>query len=180
MNKTQQKILYAAFDVFAQDFSAPLDKVAETAGVTRMTLHRYYNNRNALVEATGLEVIHLGNRIIEEAIEGYDHPREQLQAIVMQAAQMGERFHFLMHASEEMGHEGFDSLIQELDARMIEIIEALREEGLINKEMPNAWILHLYGGVLTAAWCSLRDGTVAPSDIPALAWGSFSQGIFVN
>ena len=30
MNKTQKKILDAAFDILAQDFSAPLDKVARS------------------------------------------------------------------------------------------------------------------------------------------------------
>lgn len=180
MNKTQKKILNAAFDILAQDFSAPLDRIAEAAGVTRMTLHRYFNSRDTLLEATGLEMIRFSNCIIDEAIAQHDHPREQLQAIVMQASQMGERFHFLMHASEEIDYEVFGPLIQKLDDRMTEIIEALREEGLIQKGIPNAWLLHFYGGVLTAAWSSSREGTVAPRDIPMLAWQSFSQGVFTN
>ena len=180
MNKTQKKILNAAFDVLAQDFSAPLDKIAEAAGVTRMTLHRYFNSRDALLEATGFEMIRFSNRMIDEAIARYNHPREQLQEIVLQASQMGERFHFLMHASEEIDYEVFGPLMQKLEDRMTEIIEVLREEGLIKKGVPNAWLLHLYYGVLTAAWSALRDGTVAPRDIPMLAWQSFSQGVFAN
>ncbi len=179
MNKTQEKILNAAFDVLAQDFSAPLDKIADTAGVTRMTLHRYYSSRDALLEATGLEIIRLGNHIIDEAIAQHEHPREQLKAIVMQATQMGERIHFLIHASEEMDYETFAPMVQQMDDRMIEIIEALRTDGFIKKNVPNAWILHLYGGIMTAAWSSLRDGAVAPRDIPTLAWQSFAQGVFV-
>ena len=180
MNKTRKRILNAAFDILAQDFSAPLDKIAEAADVTRMTLHRYFNSRDALVEATGLEMIRISNRIIDEAIALHTHPHEQLQEIVMQASKMGERFHFLMHASEEINYESFDPQIQKLDDRMTKIIEALRAEGLIQKGVPNAWILHFYGGVLTAAWSSSREGTVAPRDIPMLAWQSFSQGVFTN
>ncbi len=180
MNKTQKKILNAAFDVLAQDFSAPLDKIAESAGVTRMTLHRYYNSRDALLEATGLEMIHMSNRIIDEAIAAHDHPREQFKAIVMQASQMGERFHFFMHASEEIDQAAFGPLIQGLDDRMMEILERLREKGLIKKGVPNAWILHLYGGILTAAWSSSRDGAVAPRDIPLLAWQALAHSIFIE
>ena len=180
MNKTQKKVLNAAFQVLAQDFSAPLDKIAEAAGVTRMTLHRYYNSRDALLEATGLEMISLSNRIIDEATTQHDQPGEQLKAIVMQASQMGERFHFLMHAAEEIDYEMFGPMIQGLDDKMIGIIEALRNEGSIKKNIPNAWILHFYGGILTAAWSSLRDGAVAPRDIPNLAWQSFTQGIFIE
>lgn len=180
MNKTEAKILNAAFDILAQDLSAPLDKIADAAGVTRMTLHRYFNGRDALLEATGLEMIRLGNQIIDDALAKYESPREQLKEIVMQASQMGERFHFLTHAAEEMEHQAFGPHIEALDKRMTELIEQLREEGLIQKGMPNAWILHLYGGVLTAAWSSLRDGAVAPREIPLLAWQSFTQGIFVD
>ena len=180
MNKTKKKILNAAFDVLAQDFSAPLDKIAESAGVTRMTLHRYFNNRDILLEAMGLEIVRLSNHIIDEAVTQHTRPHEQLQAIVMQASQMGERFHFLTHASEEIDYETFGPMVQELDKRMTEIIEALRAEGAIKKGVPNAWILHLYGGIMTAAWSSSRDGVVAPRDIPTLAWESFTQGVFVD
>ncbi|MEM7131774.1 MAG: TetR/AcrR family transcriptional regulator [Chloroflexota bacterium] len=178
MNKTEKKILDAAFDILAQDLSAPLDKVAEAAGVTRNTLHRYFNSRDALLEATGLEMIRLSNQIIDEAVAKTDSADEQLKEIVMKASQMGERFHFLMHASEEMDQEAIGPLIQQLDMRMVKIIEALREQGLIQKDVPNAWILHFYGGVLTAAWSSLREGAVAPRDIPLLTWKTFTQGIF--
>ena len=180
MNKTQIKILNAAFEVLAQDFSAPLDRIAETAGVTRMTLHRYFNSRDALLEATGLEMIGLSNGIIDEAIARHADPRQQLQEIIMQAAQMGERFHFLMHASEAMDYAVIGPSIEALDDRMTEIFEALRGEGLIRNDLPTPWLLHLYGGIMTAAWSSTRDGAVAPRDIPMLAWQSFAQGVFVE
>ena len=180
MNKTQKKILDAAFTVLAQDFSAPLDKIAETAGVTRMTLHRYYNGRSALLEATVLEMIRQSNQIIDDALTQHEQPREQLRAIVMQASQMGERFHFLMHASEEIAYDTLEPLVQGLDNRMIELFDALRAEGLIRKEVPNAWILHLYGGIMTAVWSASHSGSVAPREIPKLAWDSFAHGFFVD
>ena len=179
MNKTKKKILDAAFDILAQDFSAPLDKVAEAAGITRMTLHRYFNSRDLLLEKTGLEMIRLSNQIIDDALASHVTPKEQLKMIVMSAAHQGERFHFLMHAAGEMDDDLIGPHIQRLDSRMIEILDALRDEGLIKREMPNAWLLHLYGGVMTAAWSSQRDGAVAPRDIPQLAWESFMTGIFV-
>ena len=176
MNKTQIKIINAAFEVLSQDISAPLEKIADTAGVTRMTLHRYYNGRQALLEATSFEMIRLGNQIIDSAIDQHDHPYEQLKAIVMEASQMGERFHFLMHVHEEIDYALLGQKVQELDDKMVEIFEALREQNLIRKDMPNSWLLHLYGGIMTAAWSSLREGVVARKAIPILAWQSFEQG----
>ena len=82
-----------------------------------MTLHRYFNSRDALLEATGLEMIGLSNGIIDEAIARHADPRRQLQEIIMQAAQMGERFHFLMHASEAMDYAVIGPSIEALDDR---------------------------------------------------------------
>ena len=180
MNKTQKKILDAAFEVLAQDISAPLERVAEQAGVTRMTLHRYYAGREILVEATVLEMIRLSNQIIDDALEQNDRPIDQLKAIITSASQMGERFHFLMHANEIVDEQIIDSNVAELDGKMIKIFDQLRDEKLIEQDVPNAWLLHLYGGVMTAAWSSLNEGAVAQRDVPKLAWRSFSKGILQN
>lgn len=180
MNKTQKKILDAAFEVLAQDISAPLERVAEQAGVTRMTLHRYYAGREILVKATVLEMIRLSNQIIDDAVEENDRPLDQLRSIIMSASQMGERFHFLMHAHEIIDAQILESSVSELDRKMIGIFDQLREERLIEQDVPNAWLLHLYGGVMTAAWSSLNEGAVAQRDVPQLAWRSFSRGILQN
>ena len=178
MNKTQKKILEAAFEVLAQDISAPLERVAEQAGVTRMTLHRYYAGREILIEATVMEMIRISNQIIDVAVEQNDQPVDQLKAIIMSASQMGERFHFLMHAHEIVDEQILDSSVAELNGKMNEIFDQLREEKLIDPDVPNAWLLHLYGGVMTAAWSSLNEGAVAQRDVPKLAWRSFTKGVF--
>lgn len=48
---TQQRIIDAAIIVFNEDFSAPLEKVAEQADVTRRTLHRYFKHRTQLLKS---------------------------------------------------------------------------------------------------------------------------------
>ena len=180
MNKTQKKILDAAFEILAQDISAPLERVAEQAGVTRMTLHRYYPGREALVEATVLEMIRLSNQIIDDAVSQHDQPIDQLQAIVMAASQMGDRFHFLMHAHDVVDAKLLDVSVAELDRKMIVIFDQMRAEKQIDSSLPNAWLLHLYGGVMTAAWSALNEGGVAPRDVPQLAWRSFSNGVLLT
>ncbi|MEJ7658919.1 MAG: helix-turn-helix domain-containing protein [Hymenobacter sp.] len=49
MPDTQQHIVEAAIRVFNEDYSAPLEKVAERAGVTRRTLHRHFAGRDELL-----------------------------------------------------------------------------------------------------------------------------------
>lgn len=180
MNKTQRNILNAAFEVLAQDFSAPLEKIADTAGVTRATLHRYYNNREALMEATGLELYRLTKAIIEEATAAYDTPHQQLQAVIMKSAEMGEHFHFLMHAVEHDDHEQHYPKFQEVEQQLTAVIEAVRQEGLIREDVPTPWMIHLYYGIMSASWRALSEGGVAPKRIPELAWQSFTSGLLAN
>ena len=180
MNKTQRNILNAAFEVLAQDFSAPLEKIADAAGVTRATLHRYYNNREALMEATGLELFRLTEEIVDEATTSHDEPRQQLKAVIMKSAAMGDRFHFLMHAMEHDDHEQHYPKFQEVEERIANLIEAVRQDGLIRSDIPTAWIIHVYYGIMSASWSALSEGNVAPKQVPDLAWQSFTSGVFLN
>ena len=151
MSNTRQKIIDAAFDVFAKDLSAPLEKVADAADISRMTLHRYFKTRQDLLEAMWLEFIDWGNQIIDESMAQYNQPRDQLQAIVMRSAEMGDRFHFLMHASEEIDHETHQAQAQEMEDKMMRLVNVLRSNRLLKEDLPTAWIMHLYDGVLTAS-----------------------------
>lgn len=178
MNKTQRNILNAAFEVLAQDFSAPLEKIAETAGVTRATVHRYYNSRETLMEATGLELFRLTKEIVAQATAAYDTPAQQLKAVIMKSAEMGERFHFLMHAMEHNDHEQHYPKFQEVEQQLTALIEAVRHDGLIRPEIPTPWIIHIYYGIMSASWRALSEGGVAPKRVPELAWESFTAGLF--
>lgn len=180
MNKTQRNILNAAFEVLGQDFSAPLEKIAETAGVTRATLHRYYNNRETLLEATGLELLRLTKEIINKAAASYDNPSQQLKAVITKSAEMGEHFHFLMHAVEHDNHEQHYPKFQEVEQQLANLIERVRQDGFIRSDVPTSWVIHVYYGIMSAAWRALSEGGVAPKRIPDLAWQSFTSGLFVE
>ncbi len=42
LSETKNRIIQSAIEVFNKDFSAPLQKVADNANITRRTLHRYF------------------------------------------------------------------------------------------------------------------------------------------
>jgi len=180
MNKTQRNILNAAFEILAQDFSAPLEKIAELAGVTRVTLHRYYSTRESLMEATGIELCRLTKQIIEDAKAAHDNPRDRLKNVIMTSAEMGERFHFLMHAMEHDDHEQHYPKFQEVEQLLADLIETVRAEGFIREDVPTPWIVHIYYGIMSSSWRALHQGNVAPNRIPELAWQSFTSGLFVD
>lgn len=178
MNKTQHNILNAAFEVLAQDFSAPLEKIAERAGVTRATLHRYYNSREALMEAASIELCRLTKAVIDEAAASHDTALQQLKAVVMKSAELGTHYHFLMHAMEHDNQH--DPKFQYVEQQLANLIDAVRQNGLIRPDIPTPWIIHVYYGIMSASWRALKDGGVAPKQIPELAWQTFASGLLVD
>ncbi|MEJ2860731.1 TetR/AcrR family transcriptional regulator [Actinomycetospora flava] len=49
--RSTARILEAAEDVLADDAAAPLERIADAAGVARATLHRRFSSRGALIDA---------------------------------------------------------------------------------------------------------------------------------
>ena len=56
MKDTEQSIIEAAILIFNEDLSAPLEKVADQAQVTRRTLHRYFKDRKELMDKCHKEI----------------------------------------------------------------------------------------------------------------------------
>jgi AcrR family transcriptional regulator len=176
MNRTEQAILRAATEVLGQDPSATINRVAEVAGVSRMTLHRYFNSRQALVEGAFKELIRKAKVVVEEAMAASDDPIVQLETMLKGDTQLGD-FSYL----QRLWNEPLDPMIvregEALNASLNALFETLRADGAIEATLPISWLNHLYFSVLSAAWQAYRDGSVAPNDIPELAWRSFSGGV---
>ncbi|MFD8932486.1 TetR/AcrR family transcriptional regulator, partial [Streptomyces mirabilis] len=65
--RSVRAILEAAEQVFAQDAGASMEQVAEAAGLTRITVHRRFANRQALLEALAVSAKQQLVDAIEEA-----------------------------------------------------------------------------------------------------------------
>ncbi|WP_347860875.1 TetR/AcrR family transcriptional regulator [Salimicrobium sp. PL1-032A] len=177
MNKTEQRIIDVAIDVLAKDERASMEMIAEQAGVSRMTIHRYFKNRELLFTSIHEELIGQTLAIFREATGKYDSPRDQIEAIIRKGA--GQRgFHLLFreHAHHE-DHDPRTCKFSEVNRELMTLIGKLREAGDIDASVPDAWVFHTYDSVLLTAWETMHNGTVAPKDIPALTWRTFARGV---
>jgi AcrR family transcriptional regulator len=176
MNRTERAILNAAATVLGQDPSATMTRVAEEAGVSRMTLHRYFGNRRALIEGAFHELIRKANLVVDEAMTASDDPSAQLEHMLKGDTQLGD-FSFLQQLWNEQLDPSILSEGESLNAVLNTLFDTLKAEGAIAPHLSTSWLNHLYFAVLGAAWQAQRDGSVAPNDLPELAWASFSHGV---
>jgi AcrR family transcriptional regulator len=175
---TKQRILNAAIELLSRDASALIEAIAEAASVSRMTLHRYFSSRKALIEAASMEALVYAGRMIDAAIEAHPDPLDQLEAIVKGAAMMGGRFNFVVLDQEIFEREPLKPHVDALETKVGVILDALRADGRLKPGFANPWLICLIDGLLTTAFNVHRQGTVAPKEIPDLVWRSLTGGVF--
>lgn len=177
MNKTQTTIVNVAIDVLSKDEGASMETIAEQAGVSRMTIHRYFKNRERLFASIHEVLIERTLAIFNESMETIEDPLEQMESIIKtNAGQNGFHLLFREHGHHEE-HDPETCKFSKVNKELYALIGRLRDAGHIDASMPDAWVFHMYDGVLLTAWESMHNGTVAPKEIPALAWRTFEKGV---
>ncbi|CAM2070750.1 TetR/AcrR family transcriptional regulator [Sulfidibacter corallicola] len=179
MASTRDRIVEAAIAALARDPAASMAAIAESAGVSRMTIHRQFKNREILIAAIQDALAERSLAIVDEAEQNHEDPRDQLREIVELCASRSNGFQLLMEgAHDHAEHDRETCRFGEMNRKIRAMIQALQERGEIQPDLPIDWVSHSFDGVLFIAWECLRHGSVAPRDIPSLAWRTFSQGVF--
>jgi AcrR family transcriptional regulator len=183
MQNTQQLILDAAISVFNEDYSAPLEKVAERAAVTRRTLHRYFAGRDELLASCEQEMRRSCNQAIKEALDSSDNPLTQLENMLYGCVDCGAKYSFFSKLHTRSGHQhaahsNADCAEYEaVQSRYRSIIAQLQAQGVISPLLTLEWVTMLFQGVISATIKGDATGAVARNSLKQFAWFSFSRGI---
>ncbi|MGA9466611.1 MAG: TetR/AcrR family transcriptional regulator [Exiguobacterium marinum] len=177
MNKTQINIVNIAIDVLSRNESASMETIAEQANVSRMTIHRYFKSRERLFSSIHEVLIERTLVIFNESMDKFEDPLVQMESIIRtNAGNHGFHLLFREHGNHEE-HDPETCKFSKVNEVLYALIGRLRDAGHINSSIPDAWVFHMYDGVLLMAWEALHNGTVAPREIPDLAWNTFKKGL---
>ncbi|GAB2703517.1 hypothetical protein GCM10027037_31680 [Mucilaginibacter koreensis] len=179
---TASKIISSAINILNQDYSASLETIAAEAGVTRRTLHRYFTDRNHLLESCMKEIQQACRQQMLGVLNNNDAPLMQLKKMLYAGIDCGSKYTFLhkihQHPGHQHAHENSDCRqYDELNERFFKLIHSLKKDGHINTELTTGWILALFTGVISATVNATVTGAVAVNDRKDFAWFSFSKGI---
>ncbi|GAB3937698.1 TetR/AcrR family transcriptional regulator [Mucilaginibacter myungsuensis] len=179
---TDQLIVDAAIATFDSDPSAPLEQVAERAGVTRRTLHRYFKDRAELLTACETTMQDRCLEAIKAALHNHSAPMAQLEQVLYALIDCGSKYTFLKKKHEYRHHQHASgntncNTYDRITGMWQGVIILLQNLGQIDKELPSAWIFQCFTGMIGTAVTALQSGDIAVNDIKKLAWGSFSKSI---
>ncbi|KAA2224008.1 TetR/AcrR family transcriptional regulator [Chryseobacterium sediminis] len=181
---TQQKIINTAISVFNEDFSATFEEIAVRCNLNRRTLHRYFKNRNELLEACNANMMKAWEEAAINAFNSSTNPLIQLENLLYAGIDSGTKYAFLIKLNEV--EPAYTTKISKdyLKTRndIFSAIIILQKEQLIDNELPLAWIRILFTSTITATITAYRSGDIAANEVKKLAWNSFSRsiGLVVN
>lgn len=182
MQDTRQKIVDAAILIFNDDPSAPLEKVAEKASVTRRTLHRYFSDRSKLLAVCSKDIRKRCSEAMAAVLDSPDTPLAQLEQLLYAAIDCGAKYAFFhkLHSSEGHQHHGSDDDCAAYDAlhqRFLQFIMRLQDGDIITRSVTPSWVHAFFAGVVNTALRVDGAGQVAKQSQKQFAWFSFSKGI---
>lgn len=182
MKDTEQSIIEAAILIFNEDLSAPLEKVADQAQLTRRTLHRYFKDRKELMDKCQKEIRKACEIAMTNAYNASENPLERLEAMFYAGLDCGSKNTFLhkLHTLHDHKHQAANEECSEYD-HTFELwkgnLQVLLTKGIINQGMTVDWIHHFFQSVVTVFINSQQKGSLDRAAARQLAWFSFSKGI---
>ena len=176
---TQQRIIDTAISVFNENFSATFEEIAVRCSLNRRTLHRYFKNRNELLQACNTNMMNAWEDAAIKAFKSSANPLIQLQNLLYAGIDSGTKYAFLIKLNEVEPTYTSEVSKDYLKVRndIFSTILTLQKEQLIDGQLPLAWIRIMFTSVITATITAYRSGDIAPNEIKKLAWDSFSRSI---
>lgn len=176
---TSPNLVDAVALVLARQPGASLNEIAESAGVSRTTLHRAFGNRDALVERVAEHVLADCAQLFDSA--GIDDApvREAFDRLLDQTLPLA-RAHALLFADEVYRVPRLVEEIKAQDARFERFVVRGQEKGVLRRELPPRWLVYSIGAQFAAMWWAIEDGFVGSRDAARLIRATVLGGIAVS
>jgi AcrR family transcriptional regulator len=179
---SDQQILQVAIEVLSGDFSAPLDVIADKAGINRRTLYRRYKDRDQLILACKKEMMLICKAAMNLAYNSDRQPLKQLERMLYAGIDCNYKYAFLNNLQQREQPKLFNDhdkndLNDNVKVKWRELIIALQKEGVVNKEITIHWVFFLFDGMISTTITAMESGDVAINDIKRYAWYSFARSI---
>jgi AcrR family transcriptional regulator len=179
-SRTRGAILAAAASVLARDRAATLPDIAEAAGVGRTTLHRYFPDRESLIEAAVEDSIQAIYQSVAEAALHQGPSMDAMRRAVAAMVAVGDRLMFVFGDPRLLqGYRAPDGVVPPSDP-VLDLIERGQAEGAFDPEVSASWIQHVLW-VLVYRGCEDADsGELSRHGVTATVIRTLENGIHVR
>uniref|UniRef100_Q31G27 Transcriptional regulator, TetR family n=1 Tax=Hydrogenovibrio crunogenus (strain DSM 25203 / XCL-2) TaxID=317025 RepID=Q31G27_HYDCU len=179
LKNTYENIINAAVCVWNEDYSAPLKSIAKEAGISRMTLHRHFCGRDAILLAIVEDFIEKIVLVLNQAEKDQDEPVQQMECLVKNTHRLIEDYNFLFDLFEQKGRP--EDLVERFK-RFEDLFEAffvtIQAKGVIKPTIDFRWANALFEGVMKSGFRMKQKGFDQDVDLAAMIWDAYQSAIF--
>ena len=176
-NRTRGAILAAAASVLARDRTATLSDIAEASGVGRTTLHRYFPDRESLIEAAVKDSIQAIQQSVTEAVLDQGPPLDAMRRAVAAMVAVGDRLMFVFGDPRVLEGYGAGSGAAPPDDPVIDLIRRGQAEGVFDPEVSASWIQHVLWVLVYRGCEDANRGEIPRHGITAIVIRTLENGI---
>ncbi|MDG9709623.1 TetR/AcrR family transcriptional regulator [Streptomyces sp. DH10] len=149
--RSVRAILEAAERVLAQDAGASMEQIAEAAGLTRITVHRRFASRQALLEALAVSAKQQIIDAIEEARPNSAPALVALYRVTANVLRVKNTWRYtLSHATAHTPAAAL-ALWAEIDAHTMKLLTRAQGEGILAPDADLEWTRQVYYALLNEA-----------------------------
>ena len=184
MAADRQSVLVAAQRALNADPTASMASVAEAAGISRATLNRHVESREALLVELGTRSLDRWERRMDEvdveriaATADADAIRAALETLVLAYVDDSEEFGFALTDTVILANAEIEERTIRLADREAVLFAAAQECGVLRADLPRRWVGHAVYGLLVAGREAVRLGDVARRDVGRLVLSSLLTGV---
>lgn len=174
--RTRGAILASTAAVLADDRTATLPMVAQSAGVGRTTLHRYFPDRGSLVREATLDAIRVLEDVIERAGVDEGSAVEAMRRVIAAMVAIADRVVFLFgdpRVMEDLSPEE-QPTGEVLVSRLIERGQA---EGAFDPSLTPQWIKHALWALVLRGCQDARNGDLPSYAVASTVIRTFERGV---
>jgi AcrR family transcriptional regulator len=173
--RTRRAILEAAASIWARDFSASLGDIADRAEVSRSTLHRYFPERQALVDALLLDSQARLEEAWNAALAVSNTAMDTVENIMGTIVDLADRILFLF--SDPARFAGNPNWSMDEDDGLPELIRAAQREGELDPDIDPTFTMGVMYSLIYVTAESVASGALPRHKAAETAVRIFRHGL---
>ncbi|MFI6118936.1 TetR/AcrR family transcriptional regulator [Streptomyces sp. NPDC051064] len=148
--RSVRAILEAAEKVLAEDPGAPMEQIAEAAGLARTTVHRRFANRQALIDALAAAAKQQLTAAIDDAHLETAPPHVALHRATANTLRVKDAWRFTL-GNPLAGNDIAQDVWSEINTRSLAFLARAQREGLLAPDADLEWTRRVYYALVTEA-----------------------------
>ena len=177
-------VLGAAQRMLNADPAASMAGIAEAVGISRATMHRHFESREALLVELGTRSLdqwerRLDDAAVEEVAATGDRAalRAVLETLVLGYVDDADDHGFALTDHVILANAALVERTQQLADRESVLFAAAQEAGVLRADLPLRWFGHTIYGQLVAGREAVRLGDIARRDVAHLVLSTLLTGV---